>query len=77
MDFYNFRVDVYKNCQHTFMFKHVKLNFASDNTDIIISDILQAVMEFSKLRQELERCLCGAGGVSLIRPACNQSLLRF
>ncbi len=38
------------------------------NTDMIISDIFQAVMEFSKLRKELERCLGGAGGVSLIRP---------
>ncbi len=32
MDFNHYRVDVYKYCQHTFMFKqHVKVNFASDD----------------------------------------------
>ncbi len=32
MDFYHYRVDWYKNCHHTFMFKqHVKVNFASDD----------------------------------------------
>ncbi len=32
VDFYHYRVDVYKHCQHTFMFKqHVKVNFASDD----------------------------------------------
>ncbi len=28
MDFYHYSLDVYTHCQHTFMFKHVKVNFA-------------------------------------------------
>ncbi len=31
MDLYHYRLDVYTHSQHTFMFKHVKVNYASND----------------------------------------------